>query len=72
MKSKYFFEQFKDQIQVEHKQFETHLEEKEVLGNKCQHSGKVKAVSGGLRCQCGAGWQGSQLNVLLDHFNRVI
>ena len=72
MKSKHFFEQFKDEIQEEHKAFKTHSEQAEVSSTKCDHKSKVKAVPGGLRCACGAGWQGSQLNVLLDHFNRVI
>jgi len=70
-KSKHFFQQFKDEIAEEHKAFETHQEQQEVSMSKCDHKGKVKAIPGGLRCQCGVGWQGSQLNVLLDHFNRV-
>lgn len=68
MQSKHFFEQFKDEITEEHKAFKTHQEVKEVSGVKCDHKGKIKAVPGGLRCSCGAGWQGAQLNVLLDHF----
>ena len=72
MQSKSYFEQFKDEIIEDHKVFKTHLESKELSGAKCTHFGRVKAVPGGLRCQCGVGWQGSQLNVLLDHFNRVV
>ena len=71
MKSKYFFDEFKDQIQEEHKTLETHLEHKEVSSVQCDHKGKVKAITGGLRCTCGAGWTGPQLNILLDHFNMV-
>ena len=70
MKSKHFFKQFKEEITEEHKKFETHLEQKDVSTDACKHFGKVKAVKGGLRCQCGAGWQGPQLNVLLDYFEK--
>lgn len=66
--NKYFFNQFKKEIQDEHEMFETHTEQKEVTSIQCNHKGKVKAVPGGIRCVCGAGWQGSQLNVLLDYF----
>jgi hypothetical protein len=72
IKNKYFFQDKKEEIEEEHKKFETHLEQTELSSVKCDHKGKVKAVPGGLRCQCGAGWQGSQLNVLLDYFNKVV
>lgn len=65
---KSFFKQFGEEIDEEHKAFKTVSESKELPDAKCTHFGKVKAVKGGLRCQCGAGWQGSQINVLLDYF----
>jgi hypothetical protein len=70
--NKSFFTQFKEEVEEEHKAFKTVSESKELPSTKCDHKGKVKAVLGGLRCQCGAGWQGARLNVLLDHFNSVI
>ena len=70
--NKHFFTQFKEEVQEEHEAFKTISESKELPSTQCNHKGLVKAVPGGLRCQCGAGWQGSRLNVLLDHFNRVI
>lgn len=70
MKSKYFFEEFKDQIKEEHQAYETHLEEKEHNFKQCDHKGKVKIINGTLKCSCGAGWSGPQLNVLFDFFNK--
>jgi len=71
MKSKFFFEQFKDEVVEEHKTMETHLEQKELTSDHCNHRGKVKAIPGGLRCQCGAGWQGKNLDILLNLINGV-
>jgi hypothetical protein len=71
MQSKNYFEQFKDEIVEEHKTFETYLEQKEIPTDRCNHKGKIKAVPGGLRCQCGAGWQGKDLHILLKLFNGV-
>jgi len=70
--NKHFFSQFKEEIKEEHEALKTVSESKEVSSTKCNHKGLVKAVPGGLRCQCGAGWQGARLNVLLEHFNRVV
>jgi len=70
MINKSFFAQFKEEIAEEHKDLKTHQETKELSSDRCNHLGKVKMVGNVLRCQCGAGWSGSQLNVLLDHFNK--
>jgi hypothetical protein len=67
---KNFFSQFKEIMDEEHKTFKTHQEATELPSAKCTHFGKVKAVKGGLRCQCGAGWSGAQINVLLDYFEK--
>jgi hypothetical protein len=71
MQSKYFFVDKKEQIEEEHKTFETHLEQKELPTVHCDHKGKVQAIPGGLKCQCGAGWQGKDLHILLKLFNGV-
>jgi hypothetical protein len=67
--SKHYFEQFKDEIAEEHKKFETHLEQKELTNEKCTHFGKVEFVNGELRCRCGAGWAGPNLDILYELFN---
>jgi hypothetical protein len=69
MRSKSYFEQFKDEIVEDHKAFETHMETKELSDTKCTHFGKVKAVPGGLRCQCGAMWGGKNIDILEKLFN---
>jgi hypothetical protein len=70
MKSKFFFEQFKKEIKEDHKQFKTHQEATELGQERCNHQGKVKMVGNILRCQCGAAWSGSQIEKLLDIFNK--
>jgi hypothetical protein len=68
--SKNYFEQFKEEIVKEHKDYETHLEMTTLPSHHCDHKGKVKAIPGGATCtNCHAGWQGPQINQLLDHFN---
>ena len=69
---KNYFKQFKEEIEEEHKVYETHLENQELSTTKCNHKGKVQVIPGGLRCQCGAGWQGARLNTLLDYFNKGV
>ena len=69
---KNYFSQFKDEIEEEHKSFETHVEMTELPNFHCNHKGKVKAVPGGLRCQCGTGWQGTNVAMLLKHFNEGV
>jgi hypothetical protein len=69
MKSKYFFEQFKDQIKEEHEQFKTHTESTELNNNRCTHKGKVKIVGNILRCQCGASWGGNEIEALYNLLN---
>jgi hypothetical protein len=70
MRSKYFFDEFKDQIKEEHEKFETHLENRDISQDRCNHKGKVKMVNGMLRCSCGAGWQGPGLDTLFDLLNK--
>ena len=69
-KSKYFFEQFKDEIQEEHKNLKTRSETTNLSPDRCNHKGKVKVVDSMLRCSCGAAWSGPQLDTLLDLFNK--
>jgi hypothetical protein len=70
--NKHFFQQFKEEIAEDHTAFKTHQEQKEVVSTQCDHKGKVKAIPGGLRCTCGAGWQGGQLDILLKHFTKGV
>jgi hypothetical protein len=69
VKSKYFFEEFKDQIKEEHDNFKTHTESSDVSPYRCDHKGKVKIINNMLRCQCGAGWGGPNIETLLNIFN---
>lgn len=68
MKSKFFYQQFKDEIAKEHKNYDTHQEEKRIPYGKCNHIGKVKIIDGELRCSCGAGWRGPEIDTLFDRF----
>lgn len=70
MPSKYFFEQFKDQIKEEHEKYEANQEIKEIPKDKCNHKGKVKFILNELRCACGAAWSGSGIKQLFDKFNK--
>jgi hypothetical protein len=72
MSFKYFFEPPNDEIVEENKKYDAHSEEKEVPMYKCDHKGKLSFVPGGLRCKCGAGWQGSQLKQVFDYFNKGV
>jgi len=70
MKSKYVYQEFKDEIKEEHERFDTYQETKDVSQGKCSHMGKVKIVNGELRCECGSAWSGAQINVLFDYFDK--
>lgn len=71
MRSKYFFEEFKDEIKEDHEKFKTFLDSADISPQRCSHKGKVKIVNGILKCSCGAAWGGSELNILFDYFNKV-
>lgn len=68
MKSKYFYKQFGDEIAKETKKYKAYSETKELPQTKCDHFGKVKMINGELRCSCGAGWSGANIDQLFDRF----
>ena len=68
MKSKHYFKDFAKKIKSEYKKYETHLEEAKVPSKHCTHYGKVKMVGSDLRCSCGAGWSGPEVQHLFDLF----
>jgi len=70
--NKNYFDQFKEEIVEEHKAFDTHQEQREITKEHCEHMGKVKAVPGGVRCECGAMWTGKNVDMLLSHFMEVV
>jgi hypothetical protein len=70
MKSKYFFEDKKDVIKKEHEKFKTHSESYELKTDRCNHKGKVKMVGNMLVCECGAAWNGPQIDVLFELLNK--
>jgi hypothetical protein len=70
MKSKYFFEDKKDQIKEEHKLFKTKLESTDITNERCDHKGKCNIVNGILRCKCGSAWSGPGLDTLFDLFSK--
>jgi hypothetical protein len=71
MNSKSYFEQFKKEIEEEHKAHDTVQISTDLLtGSKCDHKGKAKIKDGVLVCTCGAGWSGPQIEKLLELFNK--
>ena len=72
MQSKHYFQQFKDEIKEEHQKFDTHQDAAEINNDHCNHKGKVKMDKGMLKCICGAGWSGPNLDLLLKHLNCVV
>lgn len=69
MKSKYIFEDLKKDLKEDHLNYETHQENTEVIKARCDHMGKVSIVDGILRCDCGSGWQGGEIETLYKLFN---
>ena len=72
MKSKHYFQQFKEEIAEEHKKYKTHQESADISSDRCSHKGKVKMDGGVLRCSCGAAWPGPELDTLLDLFTKKV
>ena len=64
MKSKYFFADKAKEIKEEVKKFEAHSESRELSKERCDHKNKVKIENGMLKCQCGSGWQGPEIETL--------
>ena len=64
MRSKYYFEDLKEDIKEQHELYESHQENTEVLKVRCDHKNKVKIINNELRCECGASWGGSQIETL--------
>lgn len=52
-------------LKEEVEKYEAFTEKKELNFTKCDHK-EVKFVGDGLRCVCGAGWQGERLNELFE------
>jgi hypothetical protein len=69
MKSKNYFEEFKDDIKKEHEEYKTYLESTDIPQDRCNHKGKVKIEGNMLMCTCGAGWSGPEIEMLFDYFN---
>ena len=70
--NKNYFDQFKKEISEEHTTLKSHLEEKELSPSRCDHKGKVQAIPGGVRCQCGAAWGGKNVAELLRFFTKGV
>jgi len=70
MKSKYFFEEFKKEIDDDHKKYKTVQEKTDIHINKCDHKNKVKLIGSELRCKCGAAWSGTNIEALFDLFDK--
>lgn len=68
MKSKYYFKQFGKEIAKEVKKYKAHSETTDIPSKVCTHYGKVKMVGSDLRCSCGAGWSGPEVQHLFDLF----
>jgi len=68
MKSKSFYKQFGEDIDKEVKKYKAFSERTELPSTKCDHKGKVKIIDGELRCSCGAGWRGPEIDTLFDYF----
>jgi hypothetical protein len=63
LRSKYFFQQFKEQIEEEKEKYSAHSEQREISKKKCKHSNAV-FKDGEIRCPCGAAWAGPGLDRL--------
>ena len=61
--NKHFFEQFKDEIEEEHREHKTYQEKTKTEDNKCSHS-RLRMVGRELRCVCGAFWSGTAEEIL--------
>ena len=64
MQSKYYFEDFKDEIKEEKELFKARQEARQIDTRRCDHKGKVKIDHNELVCVCGAHWTGPQIETL--------
>ena len=71
MRSKYFFEQFDEQLKEEKEKFKAKSETVDVPIRVCKHKGKVSIIDGELRCKCGAAWSGPEIETLYKIFNKI-
>jgi len=70
MKSKYIFKQHGKQLDKETKEFKAYSEKTDIPLKGCNHKGKVRLENGELRCTCGAGWSGGNIEKLFDLLNK--
>lgn len=61
--NKYLFSQEKKTLDEEVKKYEAKEEKREVKFNKCPHK-EIEYVNGSIRCRCGVGWSGANLDKL--------
>jgi hypothetical protein len=66
MRSKHYFEEFKEDIKEEHEKYNTHVEIKDIDIQRCNHKGKVRYEGGMVKCICGAAWSGPQIDTLIE------
>ena len=69
MKSKYIFKQEGKKLAKETRDFKARSEKTDLPLRNCDHKGKVKMVGNELRCSCGTGWSGPNVEKLFDLLN---
>lgn len=62
MKSKYLFEDHKEEIEKEHQELETYEERTKLDQDRCTHK-DVEIYEHEMRCKCGAAWHGTALEL---------
>lgn len=70
MGSKSYFKQFKEEIKEEKETYKAHSEVADVPVKRCNHKGKVRMDGSILKCECGAAWDGANVQALFDLLNK--